>query len=84
MVSEVPVPGGPLDFMMPTPMLQARATSILSKKPDTMAMDRQLRVERRVLGYRRERGRLQPLCFVPTPRACARPSSVREQLHGGL
>jgi FkbM family methyltransferase len=37
MVSEVSLPEGPLRFMTPTPLLQARANSILSKEPDTIA-----------------------------------------------
>jgi FkbM family methyltransferase len=37
MVSNVPLPGGILHFMTPTPLLQARASSMLSKEPDTCA-----------------------------------------------
>jgi FkbM family methyltransferase len=37
MVSEVEVPGGTLRFMTPTPLLQARARSALSKETDTIA-----------------------------------------------
>jgi FkbM family methyltransferase len=37
MVSEVDVPDATLHFMTPTPLLQARASSILSKEPDTIA-----------------------------------------------
>jgi FkbM family methyltransferase len=36
MVSEVGLPEGPLRFMTPTPLLQWRASSILSKEPDTI------------------------------------------------
>jgi FkbM family methyltransferase len=36
MVSEVEVPEGALHFMTPTPLLQARAKSILTKEPDTI------------------------------------------------
>ena len=36
MVSEVGFPEGSLRFMTPTPLLQARASSILSKEPDTI------------------------------------------------
>jgi FkbM family methyltransferase len=37
MVSKVDVPDGSLHFMTPTPLLQARANSTLSKEPDTIA-----------------------------------------------
>ena len=36
MVSKVDVPGGTLRFVTQTPLLQARANSILSKEPDTI------------------------------------------------
>src|SRR5262249_26040382 len=36
MVSEVDVPEGTLHFMTPTPLLQARAESMLTKEPDTI------------------------------------------------
>ena len=36
MISEVDVAEGKLRFMTPTPLLQARASSILSKEPDTI------------------------------------------------
>ena len=36
MVSEIEVPGGAIRFMTPTPLLQARANSALSKEPDTI------------------------------------------------
>jgi FkbM family methyltransferase len=36
MVSELALPEGPLRFMTSTPSLQARASSILSKEPDTI------------------------------------------------
>jgi FkbM family methyltransferase len=36
MVSEVGLPEGPLRFMTPTPLLRARASSVLSKEPDTI------------------------------------------------
>src|SRR5262245_66103562 len=37
MVSEVDLPEGALHFVTPTPLLQARASSILSKEPDTIS-----------------------------------------------
>jgi FkbM family methyltransferase len=37
MVSEVAVPKGTLRFVTPTPLLQTRASSVLSKEPDTIA-----------------------------------------------
>jgi FkbM family methyltransferase len=37
MVSEVAIPEGTLRFITPTPLLQSRAASILSKEPDTIA-----------------------------------------------
>jgi hypothetical protein len=36
MVSEIAVPGGTMRFITPTPLLQARASSALSKEPDTI------------------------------------------------
>jgi FkbM family methyltransferase len=36
MVSEIEVPGGTMRFITPTPLLQARASSALSKEPDTI------------------------------------------------
>jgi FkbM family methyltransferase len=36
MVSEIEVPGGTMRFITPTPLLQARANSALSKEPDTI------------------------------------------------
>jgi FkbM family methyltransferase len=36
MVSELILPQGPLRFMAPTPLLQSRAASVLSKEPDTI------------------------------------------------
>jgi FkbM family methyltransferase len=36
MVSELDVPEGTLHFMTPTPLLQARASSVFSKEPDTI------------------------------------------------
>ena len=37
MISEVTFPGGLLHFVTPTPLLQSRAGSLLSKEPDTIA-----------------------------------------------
>ena len=36
MVSKVDVPGGTLQFMAPSPLLQARANTVLTKEPDTI------------------------------------------------
>ena len=52
MISELRLPERPLRFMTSTPLLQARANSILLKEPDTIREDRSIRAERRILGRR--------------------------------